>query len=101
MEFKEKKTKTKKKDEPTGIMNMKFMKSAEQSKQEKLKNDAQMLVEQIENSEDEDEEEGGLFNTSSKFSKMSSKFGAPSDKAPQLDTDQVLKAAQELYEKQK
>ena len=29
MDFKEKKTKTKKKDEPTGIMNMKFMKTAE------------------------------------------------------------------------
>ena len=81
MDFKEKKTKTKKKDEPTGIMNMKFMKTAEKTKQEKLKNDAKMLVDQIENS-DQSEEEGGLFNTLSKFSKMSSKFGAPSEKAP-------------------
>jgi hypothetical protein len=32
---------------------------------------------------------------------MSSKFGAPSEKAPQIDTEQVLRAAQELYEKQK
>jgi len=82
MDFKEKKAKSKKQDEPTGIMNMKFMKTAEQSKQEKLKNDAKMLVDQIENSDEDEEEEGGLFNTSSKFTKMSSKFGAPSDKVP-------------------
>lgn len=83
MEFKTEKTKSKKtKDEPTGIMNMKFMKTAETTKKERLKNDAKMLVEQIENSEEEGGG-GGLFNnTSSKFNKMSSKFGAPSDKAP-------------------
>ena len=67
MEFKKDKTKSKKaKDEPTGIMTMKFMKTAEQSKKEKLKDDAKMLVDQIENDEDE-EEEGGLFKSSSKF----------------------------------
>jgi U3 small nucleolar RNA-associated protein 14 len=46
MEFKKDKVKQKKsKDQPTGIMNMKFMKTAEASKQERLKNDAKMLVE--------------------------------------------------------
>lgn len=51
-----------------------------------------MLVEQIEN--DEEEEEEGLFKSSSKFGQMSSKFGAPSSKAPQIDTEEVLRAAQ-------
>ena len=77
-------------------MGMKFMQTAESNKKERLKNEAKQLVEEIEQSE----EEGGLFNTSSKFAKMSSKFGGNQEKAPQIDTEEVLKAAQALYEKQ-
>ena len=82
MDFKEKKSKSTKKEEPTGIMNMKFMKTAEQAKKERIKSDAKMLVEEIQNSDDDESEQGGLFNTSSKFNKMSSKFGEVSKAAP-------------------
>ena len=48
MEFGKKSEKKKDKKEATGIMNMKFMKTAESNKKERLKNEAKMLVDQIE-----------------------------------------------------
>jgi hypothetical protein len=57
---------------------MKFMKTAEQNKKERLKNEAKMLVEQIEEDQDvgSDDNDGGLFGGESKFGGggMSSKF---------------------------
>lgn len=94
---KEKKNKEK---DVTGIMNMKFMKSAEQAKKTKTKEQARMLIDQIQNeavSSDEDEapatsnkkQSAGLFNSSSKF--------AASGTAPELDQAKVLETAKALF----
>ena len=46
-----KKKKKAKKDNATGIMNMKFMKTAEHNKKERIKEQTKMLIEQIEEDE--------------------------------------------------
>jgi len=76
---------------------MKFMRTAETSKKNKLKEQAKMLVDQIEesgHSDAESEEEkpkaGGLFNSSAKFT---------DSKKVAIDTDKVLQTAKEMFQK--
>lgn len=92
--------KDKKKKQEEGLMNMKFMKTAEGQKRERLKKEAEMLIDQIKDEEQFSGEEeqpskkketGGLFNSLGKF-------GA--SQAPKIDTAEVLKAAKEIYAKQ-
>lgn len=116
MNFGDKKTKKKEdKNAATGIMGMKFMKTAESNKKERLKKEAEMLVEQIEedealqnSSDDEDQDSkkpvsGGLFGSAgtNAFGKTSAKFGGQADESKfKIDTQEVLKAAKEIYQKQ-
>ena len=96
MNFGDKKSKKKEdKNAATGILGMKFMKTAESNKKERLKKEAEMLVEQIEedealqkSSDDEEQESkkpatGGLFGSSGSnaFGKSSSKFGGQVDES--------------------
>lgn len=71
-------------------MNMKFMKTAEDNKKERLNNEAKSLVEQIQQDKDEgsDGEAGGLFGGSGKFGGgLGSKFGGKkATKAQVIDT---------------
>jgi U3 small nucleolar RNA-associated protein 14 len=105
MEFAKKMESKKAKKEATGIMNMKFMKTADANKKERLKNEAKMLVDQIENDKEvgSDDNDGGLFGGASKFGGgMSSKFAEKAgSKAPVIDTEEVLRAAQQIFENQK
>ena len=109
MNFGDKKSKKKVDKNPaTGILGMKFMKTAESNKKERLKKEAEMLVEQIEEDEalqkssDDEEQEakkpasGGLFGASGSNAFGNSKFGGDDSKF-KIDTQEVLKAAKEIY----
>ena len=79
------------------------MKTAESAKKSKLKDQAKMLIDQIQNegsesendtNENEPAQKSGLFNSSSKF-------GGSSGRAANLiDKDHVLQAAKDMFQKQ-
>lgn len=92
-----------KKEDNKGIMGLKFMQRAEANKKEQLKEQAQMLIEQIREEQEilnSDEENNGSQKKG--FLKAAAKFGGKALPVPEMNVpseDLIRKAAQKLHEK--